>query len=113
MDHLIGVYWCTGVLYVADTDACVPTVGTEEWTADLGFPVIREWQPWHGGTPSNATAHFVTSGYVIEYDAGTKLNPNHNFTFLTVKGAGHTVPEFKPIPMYQALMKFFNGEVIS
>jgi hypothetical protein len=50
------------------------------------------------------------SGYVIEYDAGTPGNKNHNFTFLTVKGAGHTVPEFKPIPMYQALTKFFNGE---
>jgi len=23
---------------------------------------------------------------------------------------GHTVPEFKPIPMHQALMRFFNGE---
>ena len=98
---------------IIDTDACVPTVGTEEWTAELGFPVKREWQPWHGGTPSNATAHFVTSGYVIEYDAGSELRPEHNFTFLTVKGAGHTVPEFKPIPMYQALMKFFSGEVIS
>lgn len=67
---------------------------------------MREWQPWHGGTPSNATAHFVTA--VIEYAAGTRLNPRHNFTFFTVKGAGHTVPGFKPIPVYQALMKFFN-----
>jgi hypothetical protein len=50
------------MIYSGDTDSCVPTIGTEEWTAGLGFPVRREWAPWHGGTVHNATAHFVTSG---------------------------------------------------
>ena len=86
---------------------------SESWVANReGHPNEGARDAQHAGR-RNATAHFVTSGYVIEYDAGSELRPEHNFTFLTIKGAGHTVPEFKPIPMYQALMKFFSGEVIS
>ena len=51
------------MIFSGDTDACVPTVGTEEWTSGLGFPVKDGWHPWHAGTNQNATAHFITAGY--------------------------------------------------
>jgi hypothetical protein len=59
------------MIYSGDTDACVPTVGTEEWTAALDFPVLDGWRPWHAGTNQNATAHFITAGYVTVYNAAT------------------------------------------
>lgn len=77
------------VIYSGDVDGCVPYVGTEEWTSDLGFPETETWRPWLAGTNQNASAS-VCAGYVTNYDAG-----KHNFTFITVKGAGHMVPEFK------------------
>ena len=78
----------------------------QEWTEALGFEQIEAWRPWLAGTPSNATKRDTTGGYVTTYAAG----PNHNFTFLTVKGAGHMVPEFKPVPALQMLEAFFNQE---
>eukprot|EP01052_Picozoa_sp_SAG31_P003158 SAG31_NODE_119_length_23948_cov_9.957105_5_plen_300_part_00 len=54
------------MIYSGDTDACVPTVGTEEWTEALGFSVVENagWRPWHAGTNQNATAHFITVSFV-------------------------------------------------
>ena len=88
------------MIYSGDTDACVPTIGTEEWTAALGFPVLDDWRPWHAGTNdlanTNATHHAITAGYVTTYDASTHAEhmavpggaKPHNFTFITVKGSG-------------------------
>eukprot|EP00039_Didymoeca_costata_P028038 m.19801 g.19801 ORF g.19801 m.19801 type:complete len:487 (-) comp6676_c0_seq2:269-1729(-) len=93
------------VIYSGDVDGCVPFVGTEEWTKGLGFKKLEEWRAWQAGTNQNASVR-INAGYVTTYEA----KPNHNFTFLTVKGAGHMVPEFKPVAALQFLERFFKNE---
>eukprot|EP01084_Bolivina_argentea_P142198 249808_1 len=78
------------LIYFGDTDAGVPYNGGEEWTNNLGYPVQEAWRPW---TPSQSTM----GGYVQIFDTGT------NFTYLTVRGAGHMVPQYRP---YQALSMY-------
>ncbi|KAH6834393.1 serine carboxypeptidase-like 20 [Perilla frutescens var. hirtella] len=68
------------LIYSGDHDMCVPFTGTQAWTQSLGYMIVEEWRPWR----SNGQI----AGYIQEYD--------NNFTFLTIKGAGHTVPEYKP-----------------
>ena len=94
------------LIYSGDTDMCVPYVGTEEWTRELGFTQVEGWRPWLAGTNAapNGTA---TAGYVTTYAAG---DAGHNFTFLTVKGAGHMVPQFKPVASLTFLERFFNQQ---
>ncbi|CAA6659811.1 unnamed protein product [Spirodela intermedia] len=46
----------------------------------MGYEVADEWRPW------------IFDGQVAGYTQGY----DHNLTFLTIKGAGHTVPEYKP-----------------
>ena len=93
------------LIFSGDTDMCVPYIGTEEWTSELGFEQTEAWRPWLSGT-NDCTNATITSGYVTNYDAGT----GHNFTFLTVKGAGHMVPEFKPVAAKAMLDRFFAGD---
>ena len=87
-------------IYSGDTDACVPYWGTEEWTRELGFDVRHDWHPWKspiatGGVPQRA-------GYVVDYNTST------NFKFVTVSGAGHMVPTYKPkfaLTLFEAFLK--------
>ncbi|KAK6122205.1 hypothetical protein DH2020_044051 [Rehmannia glutinosa] len=68
------------LIYSGDHDMCVPFTGTEAWTRSVGYKTVDEWRPW-----------MVTdqvAGYIQGYE--------NNLTFLTVKGSGHTVPEYKP-----------------
>jgi hypothetical protein len=37
------------LIYSGDVDACVPFVGTQEWTEGLGFAVTEAWRPWSAG----------------------------------------------------------------
>ena len=63
------------LVFSGDVDACVPHTGTESWVRGLGYKVKQEWQPW--------LVNDQVAGYVVEYDA------DNQFTFLTIKGAGH------------------------
>ncbi|CAB78333.1 SERINE CARBOXYPEPTIDASE I PRECURSOR-like protein [Arabidopsis thaliana] len=65
------------LIYSGDHDMCVPFTGSEAWTKSLGYKVIDEWRAWI----SNDQVAGYTQGYA------------NNLTFLTIKGAGHTVPE--------------------
>uniref|UniRef100_A0A0E0FAY5 Carboxypeptidase n=1 Tax=Oryza meridionalis TaxID=40149 RepID=A0A0E0FAY5_9ORYZ len=67
-------------IYSGDHDMCVPYTGTEAWTRSLGYGVIDSWRPWH--------LNGQVSGYTQGYE--------HGLTFATIKGAGHTIPEYKP-----------------
>ncbi|KAK6145164.1 hypothetical protein DH2020_021984 [Rehmannia glutinosa] len=68
------------LIYSGDHDMCVPFTGTEAWTRSVGYKTVDEWRPW-------MVADQV-AGYIQGYE--------NNLTFLTVKGSGHTVPEYKP-----------------
>ncbi|KAI4304192.1 hypothetical protein MLD38_039741 [Melastoma candidum] len=50
------------------------------WTRSLGYAITEEWRSWHTGNQ--------VAGYLQGYDK--------NLTFLTIKGAGHMVPQNKP-----------------
>ncbi|KAB2019044.1 hypothetical protein ES319_D08G272100v1 [Gossypium barbadense] len=69
------------LIYSGDHDMCVPYTGTQAWTRSLGYKTIIPWRSW--------MSNGQVSGYLQGYD--------HDITFLTIKGAGHTVPEYKPM----------------
>lgn len=83
------------LIYSGDHDMCVPVTGTEAWTESLGFPVVEEWRPW------------ISKGQVAGY-----LRGYSNLTFLTIKGAGHTVPEYKPKEAFDFYSHWLQGKKI-
>ena len=76
------------LIYNGDVDACVPYNDNEEWTSSLNIEVSEKWRAWY--------VDDQVAGYVTTYS----LN---NFAFITVKGSGHMVPQFRP---KQALAMF-------
>ncbi|XP_020581898.1 serine carboxypeptidase-like 2 [Phalaenopsis equestris] len=67
------------LVYSGDHDMLVPMMGTKQWIKSLKFFVTERWRSWH------------VSGQV----AGYTESYSNNLTFATVKGAGHTAPEYK------------------
>ncbi|XP_072989607.1 serine carboxypeptidase-like 7 isoform X2 [Typha latifolia] len=68
------------LVYSGDHDLGVPFLGTEAWIRYLNFPIVDDWRSWNFGDQS--------AGFTITY--------SNNMTFATVKGAGHTAPEYRP-----------------
>ncbi|XP_031480549.1 serine carboxypeptidase-like 17 [Nymphaea colorata] len=68
------------LVYSGDHDTVVPFVGTRRWVASLNYTVNDAWRSWW--------ADGQIAGFTISYD--------HDVTFATLKGGGHTAPEYKP-----------------
>jgi serine carboxypeptidase-like clade 1 len=85
------------LIFNGDVDACVPYVGNEWWTSSLGLPVVKPWRSW---TVDTQVAGYVTS-YVSDEEFKTK-----GLTFLTVKGSGHMVPQFRPKQAFAMFQRF-------
>jgi len=81
------------LIYNGDADACVPYNGNEEWTSGLGVPVIAPWHAW--------TIDKQVQGYATSYQS--------NFNFVTIKGAGHMVPETHPVAALDLFNRFLNN----
>uniref|UniRef100_A0ACD5UAF6 Uncharacterized protein n=2 Tax=Avena sativa TaxID=4498 RepID=A0ACD5UAF6_AVESA len=84
------------LIYSGDHDLCIPFTGTEAWVRSLGYRVVDSWRPWYFGGQ--------VAGYTQGYD--------YNLTFLTIKGAGHTVPEYKPKETLAFYTHWLSGEKI-
>ncbi|KAK0589817.1 hypothetical protein LWI29_018853 [Acer saccharum] len=84
------------LIFSGDHDMCVPYTGSEAWTRSLGYKIIDEWRPW--------TSNGQVAGYIQGYE--------NNLTFLTVKGSGHTVPEYKPREALDFYSLFLAGKKI-
>ncbi|PUZ44439.1 hypothetical protein GQ55_8G097700 [Panicum hallii var. hallii] len=68
------------LVYSGDHDVVIPFLGTQAWVRSLNFSIVDDWRAWHVDGQS--------AGFAIAY--------SNNLTFATVKGGGHTAPEFQP-----------------
>nr|AGV54426.1 serine carboxypeptidase-like protein [Phaseolus vulgaris] len=84
------------LIFSGDHDMCVPFTGSEAWTRALGYKIVDEWRPWNSNDQ--------VAGYLQAYE--------NNLTFLTIKGAGHTVPEYKPREALDFLSHWLEGKKI-
>jgi len=85
------------LVYSGDTDMCVPFTGSEAWTHSLNLPLKSEWRPWK--------VNYQVAGYVKVYEQnGTE------FTFATIKGSGHMVPQYKPAQAFHFFQKFLDEQ---
>ncbi|XP_072489690.1 lysosomal protective protein-like [Notamacropus eugenii] len=74
------------LVYNGDTDMACNFLGAEKFVESLNQPVMTPYQPWYYKRQ--------VAGFFREYE---------QITFLTVKGSGHMVPQYRPV---QALKMF-------
>ncbi|CAN6487223.1 unnamed protein product [Victoria cruziana] len=82
------------LIYSGDHDSLVPTVGTHGWIKTLNYSIVEHWRPW----------------FVNNQVAGFTMKYENNLTFATVKGAGHTTPEYKPRESISMFLHWLNGQ---
>ena len=86
MDVAVGKFASRGLrvlVYNGDVDPSINSLAAQNWTSALGLAVTRDWRPW--------TTDWCRKmgGYVTEFEG--------NLAFLTIRGAGHMVPQYKPV----------------
>ena len=81
--------------FSGDVDMCLCTLGTMRWIDRLNFKVSVGYKQWH--------CQGQVAGYVQQYDNG--------FTFVTIKGAGHMVPQDKRPEARVMVEAFLRGEL--
>lgn len=108
------------VIYNGDWDACVPYTDGFGWTESMGYPVKTSWHSWlytsASGNPDQV------AGYAIEYDVSEErrhrvvrrnsrsASVTPSFSFVTVRGGRHEVPETAPAQALELVRKLIAGE---
>lgn len=83
----------------------MPITGTIWWLnqlrLDLNLDIIDNWRPWYKQGAAGRLTETQVGGNVIEYNG---------LTFVSVRGAGHMVPQWAPISAYAMITNFLLGE---
>lgn len=80
--------------FAGDTDAAVPFNGALGWIPKLGLQIKEKYKSWK--------VNNQTAGFVEEFEK--------NFTYITVKGAGHMAPQWKREELFVVFNSFIKGE---
>ncbi|XP_075655133.1 serine carboxypeptidase-like 7 [Castanea sativa] len=82
------------LIYSGDHDMITPYIGTQLWIKSLNLSIVDEWRPW-----------------LVDDQVGgfTRRYSNH-LTFATVKGGGHTAPEYRPKECYNMFERWTSHE---
>ncbi|KAK1416367.1 hypothetical protein QVD17_32158 [Tagetes erecta] len=80
-------------VFSGDTDGRIPVTATRLSLRKLGLKTVEEWSPWYSKSQ--------VGGWTIKYDG---------LTFVTVRGAGHQVPTFKPKEALQLVKHFLSNQ---
>ncbi|XP_062177561.1 serine carboxypeptidase-like 7 [Alnus glutinosa] len=82
------------LIYSGDHDLSVPYVGTLGWIRSLNMTLNDAWAPW------------LVDGQVAGYTMDFSKN-HYSMTYATVKGGGHTAPEYKPKECFAMAKRWF------
>ncbi|XP_062205002.1 serine carboxypeptidase-like 18 isoform X2 [Phragmites australis] len=82
------------LVYSGDHDMIVPFIGTQAWIRSLNFSIVDNWRPW----------------YVDGQVAGYTRSYSNNLSFATVKGGGHTAPEYMPRQCFAMFERWISGD---
>ncbi|KAK3163450.1 hypothetical protein QOZ80_1AG0003860 [Eleusine coracana subsp. coracana] len=82
------------LVFSGDHDLLVPFLGTHAWIRSLNFSIVDEWRAWH--------LHGQAAGFTVTYA--------NNLTFATVKGAGHTAPEYLPKECFAMVQRWLENK---
>ncbi|GMY17388.1 serine carboxypeptidase-like 2 [Fagus crenata] len=82
------------LIYSGDHDIVVPFLGTQAWIRSLNYSFVDDWRPW--------TVQGQIAGYTRSY--------SNRMTFATVKGGGHTAPEYKPEECFTMFKRWTSHE---
>ena len=85
------------IVYNGDTDPSINSFVAQEWTSHLGFAPTQSWRAW------TIDGCRRMGGYVTRYEGS-------RFDYLTIRGSGHMVPEFKPAAAFELLRAWLKGE---
>jgi carboxypeptidase C (cathepsin A) len=89
------------LVYSGDDDSVCGTIGTQRWIYDLGFPLVQDWTTWF--------LDGQTAGYISKFK--TPFSGKSRFTFMTVHGAGHEVPTYKPKEALDLFEKYLSNTI--
>jgi len=89
-------------VYSGDDDSICSLAGTQEWIYDLGVEPVasKMWKAWDAGNRQ-------TAGYITEFNMGSQTNAS--FHLVTVHGAGHEVPTYRPFEALDLFRRYLNG----
>ncbi|VAI82877.1 unnamed protein product [Triticum turgidum subsp. durum] len=76
------------LVYSGDHDLQVPQLSTQAWIRSLNFSIVNDWRAWHRFTIAYA----------------------NNLTFATIKGGGHTAPEYQPEECFAMAQRWLANE---
>jgi carboxypeptidase C (cathepsin A) len=84
------------LVYNGDTDPAITSFAAQNWTSHLGLKELAEWSPW------TLDGCKRVGGYVTRYEGG--------LDFLTIRGAGHLVPTYKPEAAFTFMTSWIEGK---
>ncbi|KAF7052504.1 hypothetical protein CFC21_060591 [Triticum aestivum] len=82
------------LVYSGDHDLQVPQLSTQAWIRSLNFSIADDWRAWH--------LDGQAAGFTITY--ANKL------TFATVKGGGHTAPEYQSEECFAMAQRWLDNK---
>ena len=95
-DHVVRDTSLRVLVYNGDTDPAINSFVAQNWTTALGFSETEAWRPW------TLDGKQRMGGYVTRYAGG--------FDFLTIRGSGHMVPEYKPAASFEFMSRWLKNQ---